>query len=337
MAQERERMKQQGLNLILQFLVHLLSFLKVDQQQQPPLHQLCFPGSPQMNPNQFYLKVIFRFFSLHLLPFVDLMEKILQLSHCESNFTSPPPDELLPFFQFNFQEKIPQVMSLLSLDHNLARLHAKISPKMDEEIFWKNYYARIFYLRYRSGIDSLQPIPPLDSLKEDKVIFISNSSGCSPGKVASSTTSPVAAQATAVPPPSPQTSSGPSTTLTAKSSPRLAASPSPSPSKTSPSVIVQRESPEMNSSDWDTCDDIKEPGKGSKSSRGSAVSASTTAAVSEVKSSHSKKLSEDIENMKKVEIERMKQREAEAAALAAEVRHPPFPSLTSSLAAFDTH
>jgi hypothetical protein len=252
------------------------------------------------------------------------MEKILSLSHCESNFTTPPPDDLLPFFQFNFQEKVPQVMSLLSLDHNLARLHAKISPKMDEEIFWKNYYARIFYLRYRSGIDSPEPLSPLDSLKDEEVIFVSKSSGSSPGKMASATTSP-----------SPQLAAVAIASSTAKNSSSPPAvspsSPSPSTSKTSPShiansttVLVQRGSPEATSSDWDTCDDIKEAGKGSKSSGTAPGGAMTTTTAggkgSEVKSSQSKRLSEEIENMKKVENERMKKREAEAAALAAEVR-----------------
>lgn len=248
------------------------------------------------------------------------MEKILSLSQCELNFTTSPPSELLPFFEFNFQEKIPQVMSLLSLDHNLARLHAKISPKMDEEVFWKNYYARIFFLRYRSGIDNPQPLPSMDAMRDEDVIFYPSTSGSSPGKVA------MAVSTSSVSPlQSSQLATVASAQLSTKnSSSSTSSSPSPSNSKTSPSqianstVVVQRGSPEQTSSDWDTCDDYKESGKSSKPS----VVAAGAGKGGEVKSSQSKRLSEEIENMKKVENERMKKREAEAAALAAEVRSP---------------
>jgi hypothetical protein len=98
------------------------------------------------------------------------MEQILHLSHSELNFTVDPEPELLTLTQFHFQSIIPQVMTLLSLDQNLARLHARISPKMNEEHFWRNYYARIFYLRYRSRIDNPSPVPYLDNLASYKVI-----------------------------------------------------------------------------------------------------------------------------------------------------------------------
>lgn len=105
----------------------------------------------------------------------DLMDNILQLSLSELNFTITPDTELLRLLDFNFKEVIPQVMSLLNLDKNLARLHARVSPKMDEEIFWRNYYARIYFLRYKSGIDSPEPNAYLDSLDKADVIYCSSS------------------------------------------------------------------------------------------------------------------------------------------------------------------
>jgi hypothetical protein len=32
-------------------------------------------------------------------------------------------------------------------------VHSKVSPKMDEEMFWRNYYGRVIYLRAACGID----------------------------------------------------------------------------------------------------------------------------------------------------------------------------------------
>lgn len=227
------------------------------------------------------------------------MQKILQLSHCDLNFTVNPSDELIQLLKFNFREKVPQVMSLLSLDHNLARLHAKISPKMDEEIFWRNYYARIYYLRYLSGIDSPPATPFLDNLAFEEVVFFPKSGDSSPGKMSSVAATPPQ-QAVAMdslskkipPPPSPQPMPTP-----LPSSP-----PSPPPnSRSSPNATGGGNG---SSSDWDTCDDIKD---------------SKTTSTKKVESAQSKKLNKDIENMKKEELERMKQREAEAAALAAEV------------------
>lgn len=81
-----------------------------------------------------------------------LMADILQLALSESNFTEPPPAKIIECCNFDLQLFISQAMRLLSLDQNLAHIHAKISPKMDEESFWRNYFARIFYLRCKSGL-----------------------------------------------------------------------------------------------------------------------------------------------------------------------------------------
>lgn len=80
-----------------------------------------------------------------------LMEKVFTIPLNERNFLEKPlnADEI----EFNFSDFIPVALKLLQLDSNLARTHAKLSPKMNEEIFWYNYYCRVMYLRSASGID----------------------------------------------------------------------------------------------------------------------------------------------------------------------------------------
>ena len=81
----------------------------------------------------------------------DLMDLILKLSLNEQNFTVTPAnsDEV----HFVFSDFVATALHLLKLDSNLAHVHSKVSPKMDEEVFWRNYYCRVLYLRAKSGID----------------------------------------------------------------------------------------------------------------------------------------------------------------------------------------
>jgi hypothetical protein len=80
-----------------------------------------------------------------------LMDSILKLSLNERNFTVVPAnsDEV----HFVFSDFIATAMRLLQLDANLAHVHSKVSPKMDEELFWRNYYCRVIFLRAVCGID----------------------------------------------------------------------------------------------------------------------------------------------------------------------------------------
>lgn len=80
----------------------------------------------------------------------DLMEKILALSLSESNFTTPP--EHFDPNEFILEDFVPIALRLLSLDNNLSRVHAKLTPHMHEEEFWRNYSFRITYLRLLVGI-----------------------------------------------------------------------------------------------------------------------------------------------------------------------------------------
>jgi hypothetical protein len=106
-----------------------------------------------------------------------LMADILQLALSEKNFTHPPPAKILECCNFNLQMYISQAMRLLTLDQNLAHIHAKISPKMNEELFWKHYFTRIYYLRCKSGILDSQDdaiVQTVSSFAEEDVLFKSD-------------------------------------------------------------------------------------------------------------------------------------------------------------------
>ncbi len=68
-------------------------------------------------------------------------------------------------------------MKLLEIDSNLARIHAKLSPKMNEEDFWFNYYCRIVYLRACSGIDGADVQYSMRKWKETDIIILAPTTG----------------------------------------------------------------------------------------------------------------------------------------------------------------
>eukprot|EP01039_Chlorochromonas_danica_P004154 gene4154-4563_t len=83
-----------------------------------------------------------------------LMEHILSLSLHEENFLHQAANasEVI----FSLQDFAPTAMKMMELDANLARMHAKLSPKMNEEDFWFNYYCRIIFLRQCSGMEGIE-------------------------------------------------------------------------------------------------------------------------------------------------------------------------------------
>lgn len=81
----------------------------------------------------------------------SLRESILKLSLNDGNFTTEPPNA--SEVHFVFADFIATALQLLKLDANLAHVHSKVSPKMDEEVFWRNYYCRVIYLRAIIGVD----------------------------------------------------------------------------------------------------------------------------------------------------------------------------------------
>jgi hypothetical protein len=103
----------------------------------------------------------------------SLMEKIFALAFADENFTNSPEfsEELQGKLTFVFNDYVPIIMRLLEIDTNLAAKHAKISPLMNEELFWRNYYLRVQYLRAVVGMDG----PELQTLAlkelESKIIY----------------------------------------------------------------------------------------------------------------------------------------------------------------------
>ena len=48
-------------------------------------------------------------------------------------------------------------MRLLELDPNLATRHARLSPKVNEETFWRHYFHRCALLRAEVGVGAALP------------------------------------------------------------------------------------------------------------------------------------------------------------------------------------
>lgn len=99
----------------------------------------------------------------------SLMESILAISLDERNFTNKSANS--DHVAFVFKDFVPIAMRLLQIDTNLARIHAKLSPKMDEELLWFNYYCRIVYLREASGIEGTELRKQADRWNKSDIIF----------------------------------------------------------------------------------------------------------------------------------------------------------------------
>ncbi len=95
----------------------------------------------------------------------DLMERILSLSLSENNFIQP--SIRFDKSEFDFNQFVPIAMRLLALDANLARVHAKLMPKMNEEDFWRHYYFRIKYLRAKLNIDDRKEYDGIFTFSEE--------------------------------------------------------------------------------------------------------------------------------------------------------------------------
>jgi hypothetical protein len=100
----------------------------------------------------------------------DLMEQVMSLSLCDENFTSAPESATLTALKFDFESFVPVIMRLLELDSNLAAVHAKLSPHMDEMFLWRNYYLRVQYLRARIGMDGKAAKEGLGSESQEQII-----------------------------------------------------------------------------------------------------------------------------------------------------------------------
>lgn len=56
---------------------------------------------------------------------------------------------------FQLKRHIDVAMKMLSLDPNLAKIHARLISNMPESIFWRNYFLRIAELREEIGFEPL--------------------------------------------------------------------------------------------------------------------------------------------------------------------------------------
>lgn len=99
----------------------------------------------------------------------SVMERVLSVSNYEKNFTVKAANS--EQVRFSFQHFVPVAMKLLDVDSNLARMHAKLSPKMNEEIFWFNYFCRVSYIRAVSGIDGPIAQKSVEIWKEADIIM----------------------------------------------------------------------------------------------------------------------------------------------------------------------
>lgn len=104
----------------------------------------------------------------------ELMESILKLSLNEKNFICTPVNS--NDINFKFSDFIATALHLLKVDANLAHIHSRISPKMDEETFWCNYYCRVIFLRAKSGIDGNDAKNNSLQYDENEIIFCPNTS-----------------------------------------------------------------------------------------------------------------------------------------------------------------
>lgn len=98
-----------------------------------------------------------------------LMESILALSSNEKNFSVPAANK--SEVTFSMEDFAPTALKMIEIDSNLARMHAKLSPKMNEEDFWLNYYCRIVYLRACSGIDGLEAQKGVEKWAREEIII----------------------------------------------------------------------------------------------------------------------------------------------------------------------
>ena len=102
----------------------------------------------------------------------DVMEKVLNLSMAEANFAEEPKLMGKVEVDFDFQSFVPVALKLMELDRNLARMHARLMPRMEEEDFWRNYHYRTQYLRASVGLDGdAMKEGPLGKCKEDDVVI----------------------------------------------------------------------------------------------------------------------------------------------------------------------
>ncbi|KAJ1445178.1 hypothetical protein M885DRAFT_550747 [Pelagophyceae sp. CCMP2097] len=81
----------------------------------------------------------------------ELMGLVLALSLDEATFTATPGDGA---YRFPLARREGVVLRLLGLDANLARMHARLAPRVREADFWTSYFWRCAEIRAAAGVDA---------------------------------------------------------------------------------------------------------------------------------------------------------------------------------------
>ena len=116
------------------------------------------------------------------------MEKIFSIPLNDNNFTVSPDNIKGKIRKFSLESYANVIMTIIQIDSNLASTHARISPNMDEETFWENYYLRVEFLRAKSGIEGMLEFNKFIDIEEKDVIFGVNSTSinsANPGTLSS--------------------------------------------------------------------------------------------------------------------------------------------------------
>ena len=101
----------------------------------------------------------------------SLMEKIFLIPLNDNNFTLSPDNIKKKIRKFSLEAYANVIMKIIQIDSNLASTHARISPNMDEETFWENYYLRVEFLRAKSGIEGMLEFNKFIDIDEKDVIY----------------------------------------------------------------------------------------------------------------------------------------------------------------------
>lgn len=64
-------------------------------------------------------------------------------------------DDIAPASKFELERHIEVAVKMLSLDPNLAKIHARLISKMPEETFWCHYFSRVAAIRTEVGLEPL--------------------------------------------------------------------------------------------------------------------------------------------------------------------------------------
>ena len=106
----------------------------------------------------------------------ELQQKIMSLPLSEYNFTKELPETKFAHFHFVFNDFIPVALKLLNIDANLSKIHAKLTPHIGEDLFWRRYFLRVTYLQYKFGVmelsESENNLFSFNQEEEDNIIFV---------------------------------------------------------------------------------------------------------------------------------------------------------------------